>query len=160
MLDFLYSRILNLGTRLRPTIRKKYMATAIGIEAASKRNSTYFIHDLMAKCKVAVQEGRIESVVKHYAKYKLLIIDEIGYLPIDKDSANGFFQLVAARYERHPIILTTNQPLSKWGDVFGDYTLANAIIDRLVHHSYIIKITGQSYRIKGKLLYEEENVEH
>lgn len=142
-------------------VGKTHLATAIGIEAASKRNSTYFIHfnDLMAKFKVAAQEGRIESVVKHYAKYKLLIIDEIGYLPIDKDSANGFFQLVAARYERRPIILTTNQPLSKWGDVFGDYTLANAIIDRLVHHSYIIKITGQSYRIKGKLLYEEEDIE-
>lgn len=142
-------------------VGKTHLATAIGIEAASKRNSTYFIHfnDLMGKFKVAAHEGRIESVVKHYAKYKLLIIDEIGYLPIDKDSANGFFQLVAARYERRPIILTTNQPLSKWGEVFGDYTLANAIIDRLVHHSYIIKITGQSYRIKGKLLFEEENVE-
>lgn len=80
-------------------------------------------------------------------------------MPIDKDSANGFFQLVASRYERRPIILTTNQPLSKWGEVFGDYTLANAIIDRLVHHSYIIKITGQSYRIKGKPLYEEDNIE-
>lgn len=142
-------------------VGKTHLATSIGIEAASKRNSTYFIHfnDLMNKFKIAAQEGRIESVVKHYSKYRVLIIDEIGYLPIDKDSANGFFQLVASRYERRPIILTTNQPLSKWGEVFGDYTLANAIIDRLVHHSYIIKITGQSYRIKGKLLYEEDNIE-
>ncbi len=142
-------------------VGKTHLATSIGIEASSKRNSTYFIHfnDLMTKFKVAAQEGRIESVVKHYSKYKVLIIDEIGYLPIDKDSANGFFQLVASRYERRPIILTTNQPLSKWGEVFGDYTLANAIIDRLVHHSYIIKITGQSYRIKGKLLYEEDSIE-
>lgn len=142
-------------------VGKTHLATSIGIEASSKRNSTYFIHfnDLMNKFKIAAQEGRIESVVKHYSKYRVLIIDEIGYLPIDKDSANGFFQLVASRYERRPIILTTNQPLSKWGEVFGDYTLANAIIDRLVHHSYIIKITGQSYRIKGKLLYEEDNIE-
>lgn len=142
-------------------VGKTHLATALGIEATSKRNSTYFVHfnDLMAKFKVAAQEGRIEAVVKHYSKYRVLIIDEIGYLPIDKDSANGFFQLVASRYERRPIILTTNQPLSKWGEVFGDYTLANAIIDRLVHHSYIIKITGQSYRIKGKLLYEEDNIE-
>lgn len=142
-------------------VGKTHLATSIGIEASSKRNSTYFIHfnDLMNKFKVAAQEGRIESVVKHYSKYRVLIIDEIGYLPIDKDSANGFFQLVASRYERRPIILTTNQPISKWGEVFGDYTLANAIIDRLVHHSYIIKITGQSYRIKGKLLYEEDNIE-
>jgi DNA replication protein DnaC len=142
-------------------VGKTHLATALGIEATSKRNSTYFVHfnDLMTKFKVAAQEGRIEAVVKHYSKYRVLIIDEIGYLPIDKDSANGFFQLVASRYERRPIILTTNQPLSKWGEVFGDYTLANAIIDRLVHHSYIIKITGQSYRIKGKLLYEEDNIE-
>lgn len=77
----------------------------------------------MAKFKSAAKEGRIESVVKHYAKYKVLIIDEIGYLPIAKDSAHGFFQLVATRYEKRPIILTTNQPLSRWGDVFGDYTL-------------------------------------
>lgn len=139
-------------------VGKTHLATSIGMEASSKRYSTYFIHfnTLMEKFKKAAQEGRIESVVKHYSKYRVLIIDEIGYLPIDKDVANGFFQLVAARYEKRPIILTTNQPLSKWGDVFGDYTLANAIIDRLVHHSYIIKITGQSYRIKGKLLYDEE----
>lgn len=139
-------------------VGKTHLATSIGIEASSKRYSTYFIHfnALMEKFKKASSEGRIESVVKHYLKYKVLIIDEIGYLPIDKDVANGFFQLVAARYEKKPIILTTNQPLSKWGDVFGDYTLANAIIDRLVHHSHIIKITGQSYRIKGKLLYDEE----
>ncbi|MCI6789063.1 MAG: ATP-binding protein [Mollicutes bacterium] len=128
------------------------------MEASSKRYSTYFIHfnDLMSRFKKASAEGRIESIVKHYLKYRVLIIGEIGYLPIDRDAANGFFQLVAARYEKRPIILITNQPLSKWGDVFGDYTLANAIIDRLVHHSHIIKITGQSYRIKGKLLYEEE----
>ena len=112
--------------------------------------------ELMEKFKQASKENRVEKVAKHYLKYSLLIIDEIGYLPIDRDVANGFFQLVAARYEKKPIILTTNQPLSKWGDVFGDYTLANAIIDRLVHHSHIIKITGQSYRIKGKLLYDEE----
>ena len=77
-------------------------------------------------------------------------------MPIEKDVASGFFQLVTARYEKKPIIITTNQPLSKWGDVFGDYTLANAIVDRLVHHSSIVKITGQSYRIKGKMLYDEE----
>lgn len=140
-------------------VGKTHLATSIGIEASSKRYSTYFIHfnSLMEKFKKAANEGRIEAVVKHYSKYRILIIDEIGYLPIDKDVANGFFQLVAARYEKRPIILTTNQPLSKWGDVFGDYTLANALIDRIVHHSHIIKITGQSYRIKGKLLYDEES---
>ena len=94
----------------------------------------------MEKFKKAASEGKIESVVKHYSKYRILIIDEIGYLPIDRDAANGFFQLVAARYEKRPIILTTNQPLSKWGDVFGDYTIVYAIIDRLVHHSTLLKL--------------------
>lgn len=83
----------------------------------------------MKKMKKAASEGRIKSVVKHYYKYRVLIIDEIGYLPIDRDVANGFFQLVAARYEKRQIILTTNQPLSKRGDVFCDYTLAYAIVD-------------------------------
>ena len=115
------------------------------------------LEQIKEKFKKASEEGRIESVVKHYSKYRVLIIDEIGYLPIDKESANGFFQLVAARYEKRPLILTTNQPLSKWGELFGDYTIANAIIDRLVHHSHIIKITGQSYRIKDKLLIDDEN---
>lgn len=109
----------------------------------------------MNKLKQAAGDGHVERVVKHYTTYKVLIIDEIGYLPIDRDSANVFFQLVAARYEKRPIILTTNQPLSKWGEVFGDYTLANAIIDWLVYHSQIIMIIGQYYRIKGKMLFDE-----
>ena len=73
--------------------------------------------------------------------------------------ASGFFQLIAARYEKRPTILTTNQPLSKWGEVFGDSVIANAIIDRLVHHCHIIKITGQSYRIKGKVIYDHDDEE-
>ena len=139
-------------------VGKTHLAVSLGMECSSKHYSTYFIHfnALMSKFKAAAKEGRLESMVKHYSKYKILIIDEIGYLPIDKDSAHGFFQLVANRYEKRPTILTTNQPLSRWGDVFGDYTLANAIIDRLVHHSQIIKITGQSYRIKGKRLFDDE----
>jgi len=139
-------------------VGKTHLATALGIEASSKRISTYFIHfnTLMQKFKVAASEGTVDKVVKHYLKYKLLVIDEIGYLPVDKDAANGFFQLVAARYERRPMIITSNLPLSKWGEIFGDYTIANAIIDRLVHHSHIIKITGQSYRIKGKILIEND----
>ena len=88
--------------------------------------------------------------MRNLNKYKLLIIDEIGYFPIDKTVAQLFFQLVAARYEKRSIVVTTNQPLSRWGEVFADPVLANAIIDRLVHHSTIVKITGRSYRIKDK----------
>lgn len=142
-----------------PGTGKTHLATAIGIEAAKQRISTYFINfaELMEKFKKAAKENRVETVVKHYLKYSLLIIDEIGYLPIDKDSSYGFFQLIAARYEKKSIILTTNQPFSKWGDVFGDTVIANAIIDRLVHHCEIVKINGMSYRIKGKTIFEEDS---
>ena len=141
-----------------PGTGKTHLATAIGIEAASQRIATYFINfsELMEKFKKAAQENRVESVVKHYLKYSLLIIDEIGYLPVDKDASYGFFQLIAARYEKRSTILTTNQPFSKWGEVFGDSVIANAILDRLVHHCEIIKITGMSYRIKGKNIFEED----
>ena len=79
-----------------------------------------------------------------------------GYLPVDKTGANLLFQLIAKRYEKSSTIITTNQPFSKWGEIFSDNTLANAILDRLLHHSHVIKITGQSYRIKGKLDEAEE----
>lgn len=149
------SNIIFMGS---PGTGKTHLATAIGIEAASQRISTYFINftELMEKFKRAAKENRVESVVKHYLKYSILIIDEIGYLPIDKDSSYGFFQLIAARYEKRSTIITTNQPFSKWGDVFGDSVIANAILDRLVHHCEIIKITGLSYRIKGKSIFEED----
>lgn len=138
-------------------VGKTHLATALGIEAASQRISTYFINFalLMEKIKKATQENRLESVIKHYLKYTVLIIDEIGYLPIDRESSYGFFQLIASRYEKKPVILTTNQPFSKWADVFGDVVIANAIIDRLVHHCEIIKITGNSYRLRGKNIYDD-----
>ena len=143
-----------------PGVGKTHLATAIGIEAASQRLSTYFINfsTLMMKIKKAVAEKREEQIIKHYLKYSLLIIDEIGYLPVDKDTTYVFFQLIAARYEKRSTILTTNQPFAKWGEVFGDSVIASAIIDRLVHHCEIIKITGTSYRIKGKNIFDGEEI--
>lgn len=143
-------------------VGKTHLATAIGIEAASQRISTYFINfaTLMEKFKKAAIENRVEQVVKHYFKYSLLIIDEVGYIPVDKDSSYGFFQLIAARYEKRSTILTTNQQFSRWGDVFGDPVIANAIIDRLVHHCDIVKINGASYRIKNKKIFEEDNSDY
>lgn len=134
-------------------VGKTHLATAIGIEASNNHISTYFVHfqTLIAKIKKAVAENKVEHFIKSYSKYKLLIIDELGYLPIDKVYASVFFQLIASRYEKKSTIITTNQPLSKWGEVLGDPVLANAIIDRLIHHSSIVKITGKSYRIKDKL---------
>ena len=134
-------------------VGKTHLATSIGIAAAKKRVSTYFIkcQDLIEQLKKAFLENKLDSRIKHFSKYKLLIIDEIGYLPVDKDGANLFFQLIARRYEKHSTIITTNQPFSKWGEIFSDNTLANAILDRLLHHSNVVKITGQSYRLKDKL---------
>ena len=144
-----------------PGVGKSHLAIAIGVEAASLRYSTYFINfsTLMAKIKKAIAEQRIEQIIKHYLKYSLLLIDEIGYLPTDRDASYVFFQLIAARYEKRSTIFTTNQPFSKWGEGFGDNVIASAIVDRIIHHCEIIKITGQSYRIKGKIdLTKEENL--
>ena len=143
-----------------PGVGKTHLATAIGVEAASKRYLTYFIscHDLIQNLRKAYNENRLETRLKHYNKYKLYIIDEIGYLPIDKLGANLFFQLITKRYEHNYTIITTNQPFSKWGDEFSDVTLANAILDRLLHHSHIIKIVGPSYRTKD--VYELIQQEH
>lgn len=134
-------------------VGKSHLAVALGIAAAKKRYLTYFIscHDLIMQLNKAHSENRLEAKLKHYSKYRCLIIDEIGYLPIDKQGANLVFQLVARRYEKNSTIITTNQLFSKWGEVFSDAVIANAILDRLIHHSHIIKITGPSYRLKGKL---------
>ncbi len=139
-------------------VGKTHLATAIGVEAAQKRYGVYFItcHNLLAQLNLAYKENRLETRLKHYSKYKLLVIDEIGYLPIARSEANLFFQLINKRYEKKSTIITTNQPFSRWGETFGDNTIASAILDRLLHHSTIINITGRSYRIKGKLEEKEE----
>ena len=86
----------------------------------------------------------------------MLIIDEVGYLPIDKEAANMLFQLINRRYEKASTIITTNKPFSEWGELFGDSMIANAILDRLLHHSHIININGNSYRLKDKFKLDSE----
>lgn len=129
-------------------VGKTHLATSIGIAAAKKRVSTYFIkcHDLIDQLKKAYLENRLETRIKHFAKYKLLIIDEIGYLPIGEEEAKMFFQLIDRRYEKKSTIITSNINLSDWSDIFVDNMLASAILDRLVHHSSIVSILGSSYR--------------
>lgn len=144
-----------------PGVGKTHLATAIGITAAQNRNSTYFINcnDLIANLKKANSENRFINRINHYAKYKLLVIDEVGFLPVDPEGANMLFQLINKRYERHSTIITTNKPFGKWHEIFNDVTLANAILDRLLHHSHIININGNSYRLKNKLKIDSESSE-
>lgn len=134
-------------------VGKTHLAVALGITAAKKRYSVYFIscHDLITQLNKAHFENKLDQRIKHFSKYQLLIIDEIGYLPVDKQGANLFFQLIAKRYENHSTIITTNMNFNKWGEVFSDNILANAILDRLLHHSSVININGNSYRIKDKI---------
>jgi len=142
-------------------VGKTHLATAIGVKAAQSRYSTYFIscNDLIMKLNKAHIENRLDAQLRHYLKYKVLVIDEIGYLPVDRQGANLFFQLITKRYEKKSTIITTNQPFSKWGEVFSDNTLANAILDRLLHHSHIVKINGPSYRIKDKIKQSESRLD-
>ena len=144
-----------------PGVGKTHLATAIGITAAQNRNSTYFINcnDLIANLKKANSENRFINRINHYAKYKVLVIDEVGFLPVDPEGANMFFQLINKRYEKHTTIITTNKPFGQWGELFGDNMIANAILDRLVHHSHIINITGKSYRLKDKIKIDSDTTE-
>lgn len=140
-------------------VGKTHLATSIGIAAAKKRNSTYFIkcNDLILNLKKAKLENRLETRLKHYARYKLLIIDEIGYLPIDEDDAKLFFQLIDMRYEKKSTIFTTNASFKSWGEIFQDPRLANAILDRILHHATVVNIVGDSYRLKDHIQTENKS---
>ena len=131
-------------------VGKTHLATSLGIVAARRRYSTYFIkcHALLQQLKRAKVENRLDSRLKYLNRYKLLIIDELGYLPIDKEDSNLFFQLIDMRYEKKSTILTTNINFSDWDSIFYDAVVANAILDRVLHHSHVISINGRSYRVK------------
>ena len=136
-----------LGT---PGVGKTHLAIALGILAIEHKFSSYFIncHTLIQNLLKASHENRLEDRLKQYSKYKVLIIDEIGYLPTNIEGANLFFQLVARRYEKHTTIFTTNKNFGEWGDIFQDLTISSAILDRILHHCNIVKIIGDSYRLK------------
>jgi DNA replication protein DnaC len=105
---------------------------------------------LIAALAKAETEGQLADKLGFFCKPKLLVIDELGYLPFERRSAHLFFQLVSRRYERGSLLMTTNQAVTQWGTVFGDEVLAAAILDRLLHHSHHLVIQGESYRLKQK----------
>ena len=130
-------------------VGKTHLATAIGITAYQNRYSTYFIKcsNLLASLHKSHVEGCLNERLKKLSGYKLLIIDELGYLPITKDDAKLFFQLIDRMYERNSTIITTNINFSQWDEVFGDPMIASAIVDRLLHHATVVPIKGKSFRL-------------
>ena len=108
--------------------------------------------DLMLQLATAKSQGRLEQYLKRSVLApRLLIIDEIGYLPFGRDEANLFFNVIAKRYEQGSVIVTSNLPFSQWSNAFADdTTLTAALLDRLLHHSHIVQISGESFRLKGK----------
>ena len=134
-----------------PGVGKTHLAIATGMAAAEAGKTVYFItcQELLANLKKAKYENRLEYRMRHYFSYSLLIIDEVGYLPVDHEAADMLFQLIARRYERKSTIITTNKQLSRWGELFGDPMVANAMLDRLLHHSKVFMITGPSYRTRN-----------
>jgi DNA replication protein DnaC len=136
-----------------PGVGKTHLAIALGIEAILKEQSTYFVtmQDLVAQFAQARHENRLkEKMATFVKKAKLLIVDEIGYLPLDSFAATCIFQIVSERYEHGSIVLTSNKSYGEWGEVFHDNALATAVLDRLLHHSHTINIKGDSYRLKEK----------
>ena len=136
-----------------PGVGKTHLAVSLGLKAIENGYRVLFTTaaNLIAVLTRAHAEGRLDEKLKVYATPRLLIIDEIGYLPIDRLGANLFFQLISRRYERGPMVLTSNQSFSAWGDVFGDRIIATAILDRLLHHAVTLNVRGNSYRLKDKL---------
>jgi len=135
-----------------PGVGKTHLAIAIGRAVIEAGNAVLFTSAtaLLAALAKAESEGQLAEKLGFYAKPKLLIVDELGYLPFEKRSAHLFFQLVARRYERGSMLITTNQVVTQWGTVFGDEVLAAAILDRLLHHSHTLLIQGESFRLKQK----------
>ncbi|VBB09236.1 Hypothetical protein LUCI_4526, partial [Lucifera butyrica] len=135
-----------------PGTGKTHLSVALGLKAIHKRYRTLFTSAaaLVATLNRAYVENRLEDKLRAYCAPKLLIIDEIGYVPVDVNGAHLLFQLISRRYERGSIILTSNRGIGQWGEVFGDTIIATAILDRLLHHSTVINIKGESYRLKEK----------
>jgi DNA replication protein DnaC len=135
-----------------PGVGKTHLAVALGRAVIEAGHSVMFasaatLLDSLAK---AQERGKLTERLRFFGQKRLLIVDELGYLPLDRPSAHLFFHLVARQYERGSMLITTNQPIGQWGKLFGDDIIAAAILDRLLHHSHSIVIKGESYRLTQK----------
>jgi DNA replication protein DnaC len=136
-----------------PGVGKTMLAVALAVAACQAGFSIYFtsLDDLVRRLRAAEATGRFNRQLAAYLRPSVLVVDEVGYLPLDRAEANMVFQLVSRRYERGSMIITSNKAFTEWGAVLGDDTLATAILDRLLHHCDVLTINGPSYRLKDRL---------
>jgi DNA replication protein DnaC len=150
-LDFVTARenVVFLGP---PGTGKTHLAIGLGIRACQAGHRVQFAtaSQWVARLAEAHTAGRLQPELVRLGRYPLLVIDEVGYIPFEPEAANLFFQLVSARYERASLIVTSNKPFGRWGEVFGDDVVAAAMIDRLVHHADVVALKGDSYRLKDR----------
>ena len=135
-----------------PGVGKTHLATAVGVKAVEAGYSVLFLtlETLMTRRVKARHENRLERTQQQLVYPRLLILDELGYLPLSREEASLFFRLLVRRYERASLIVTSNKSFGDWGDVVNDQVLATAILDRLLHHATTLKINGESYRLREK----------
>jgi DNA replication protein DnaC len=128
------------------------LAIGLGIRACQAGHRVAFATaaEWVARLATAHSTGRLQAEITKLGRIPLLIVDEVGYIPFEAEAANLFFQLVSARYERASLIVTSNKPFGRWGEVFGDDVVAAAMIDRLVHHAEVISLKGDSYRLRNR----------
>ena len=143
-----------------PGTGKSHLATALAVEAVKAGKSVAFatLADIVTTLAKAEREGTLRERLRFLARASLLVVDEIGYLPVVPGGGNLFFQLVNARYEKGAMILTSNRGFAEWGEVFGDAVVATALLDRLLHHAVVIQIEGSSYRLRQHAALVPENV--
>ena len=144
-----------------PGVGKTHIAVALAVAACRAGYSIYFtsLDDMVRHLKAAEDQGRLISKLTSYLRPSVLVVDEVGYQPLERAEANLVFQVISKRYEKGSIILTSNKTFGEWGQVFGDEVLATAILDRLLHHCEVISINGPSYRLKNRLKAIERETE-